>query len=245
MLRTAGWLLVAGTRAMTHRVAPPRTPPRCKLQRAVLLQDRPGQVLLHVANLVELRIFEQVAATCRKAGAVELLAHRLHLACVLDVLWRRRTDLLPTPTVARASPSGQCPRQRPSHHRRRSHLHFLQHTKCVRIRLGLKGSVSSCQHSGWSSRAHPILHIGAPPRSWSRLTRPPRHARPTSSTRHASRDRHSSNSLLLHRDAGPRCKSPFCSSTLSNSTILSMSCQPPRWSSRARRHHDRDSALGS
>eukprot|EP00446_Apocalathium_sp_SHHI-4_P003359 CAMPEP_0177175572 /NCGR_PEP_ID=MMETSP0367-20130122/12782_1 /TAXON_ID=447022 ORGANISM="Scrippsiella hangoei-like, Strain SHHI-4" /NCGR_SAMPLE_ID=MMETSP0367 /ASSEMBLY_ACC=CAM_ASM_000362 /LENGTH=83 /DNA_ID=CAMNT_0018622003 /DNA_START=145 /DNA_END=396 /DNA_ORIENTATION=+ len=46
---------------MTHRVAPPRTPPRCKLQRAVLLQDFPGHVLLHVANLAELRIFERGA----------------------------------------------------------------------------------------------------------------------------------------------------------------------------------------
>jgi len=137
---------------MTRRVAPPRTPPRCKLQCAVLFQDFPGQVLLHVANLVELRIFEQVAATCRKAGAVELLAQRLHLARALDVLWRRRADLLPTPTGAHTSPSRRCPKQRLSHHRR-SHLHFLQHTKCVRIRLGLKGSISSCQHSDRSSRA--------------------------------------------------------------------------------------------
>jgi len=52
--------------------------------------------------------------------------------------------------------------------------------------------------------------------SWSKLLRPPRLARPASSTQHASRDRQSSNSLLLHRDRSFRCKSPsplFCVGT--------------------------------
>jgi len=56
---------------------------------------------------------------------------------------RAHDMLLSGAAGARTRPSGRCPKERPSHHRCRSHLHYMQHTRCAQIHLGLKGSTSS------------------------------------------------------------------------------------------------------